>query len=218
MNLADIKVYRMTHIANIPHILENGITHRSSPKHNPNYISIGDTSLISTRNTKEVTVDNGDYLNPYAPKITLGQFIPFYFGVKMPMLYVMQNGGNFVPTSTPAKNIIYIACSLSNIINKYERYFFSDGHAIDNLTSFYDKTKIDDLPKIIDWTAIKEPYWGGLEKLLLKRKKQAEFLLQDDLSSNLIVGFGCYDEVVKNKLVLLGIEENKIKIIPYAYY
>ncbi len=112
MNLAEIKVYRMTHIDNIPHILKNGITHRNSPNHNPNYISIGDISLIYTRDNKQVIVDNGDFLDFDAPKITLGQYIPFYFGVKMPMLYVIQNGGNFVPESTPANKIIYIACSL----------------------------------------------------------------------------------------------------------
>lgn len=218
MDLADIKVYHLTHVDNIEHILQNGITHRNSPNHNPNYIAIGDVSLINTRDTKKVTVDNGDFLDFGASTITLGDFIPFYFGVKMPMLYVIQNGGNFVVKSTPASKIIYLVCSISRMIKQHDDYYFSDGHATDNLTSFYDKTKVDDLAEIIDWNAIKAFYWGGQDNLNVKRKKQAEFLVHEDLSPNLIVGFGCYNDIAKNKHIDLGIKDDKVKVIPNAYF
>ncbi len=39
----------MVHIKNIPHILENGITHILSADKNPAYYPIGDSSLISNR-------------------------------------------------------------------------------------------------------------------------------------------------------------------------
>jgi hypothetical protein len=218
MDLAEIKVYRMTHIGNIEHLLLNGITHINSPNRNTNYITIGDVSLINTRDNKQVTVDNGDYLNLDASIITLGDFIPFYFGVKMPMLYVIQNGGNFVINSTHASKIVYMVSSISKIIKQHENYYFSDGHATDNLTSFYDTTRINDLPEIIDWNAVRAPYWGGQDNLNLKRKKQAEFLVSEDVAPNLIFGFGCYNVEAKNKLIDLGIKEEKIKSIPNAYY
>jgi hypothetical protein len=218
MDLAEIKLYRMTHIGNIEHILKNGITHRNSANHNPNYIAIGDITLINTRDSKQVTVDNGDFLDFGASTITLGDFIPFYFGVKMPMLYVIQNGGNFVTKATPASEIVYIVCSVSTIIRQYKDCYFSDGHATDNLTSFYDQTKVDDLPKIIDWNAVRASYWGGQENLNVKRKKQAEFLVPEDVAPNLIIGFGCYNDAAKKTLIGFGIKESKIKVIPNAYY
>jgi ssDNA thymidine ADP-ribosyltransferase, DarT len=218
MDLAEIKVYRITHIDNMPHILQNGITHRNSPNHNPNFVAIGDISLINTRDNKQITVDNGDFLNFDAPTITLGNFIPFYFGVKMPMLYVIQNGGNFVTKSTPASKIIYLVCSVSQLIKSGGNYYFSDGHATDNLTTFYDKNRVDDLPKIIDLHAVRESYWGGQDNLNLKRKKQAEFLVSNDIEPNLILGFGCYDETAKNELIGLGVGVEKIKVIPNAYF
>lgn len=175
MDLAEIKVYRRIHIDNIPHVLQNGITHKNSQNKNPNFITIGDISLIDTRSSKQVSVDNGNFLNFNVPLITLGNFIPFYFGIKMPMLYVMQNGGNFVERATPAKDIVYLVCSLNHIIKLNRDCYFSDGHATDNLTTFYDRSKINDLPTIIDWSAVKAPYWGGQENLNIKRKKQAEF-------------------------------------------
>lgn len=218
MELAEVKVYRMTHIDNIEHILQYGITHKNSPNHNPNYISIGDVSLINTRDHKQITVDNGDFLDFNASTITLGDFIPFYFGVKMPMLYVIQNGGNFVTKSTPPSEIIYLACSVREIMKQHEEYYFSDGHATDNLTSFYDKTKISALTEIVDWNAVRASYWGGQENLNIKRKKQAEFLVSEDLAPNLIIGFGCYNDSTRKRLIDFGIKEDKIKIIPNAYY
>ena len=42
-------IYRMTHIDNIPHILQYGITHKSSPNSNPCYKTIGDIDIINKR-------------------------------------------------------------------------------------------------------------------------------------------------------------------------
>lgn len=218
MELGKISVYRMTHIENIPHILQFGITHKSSPNANKNFITIGDLRLIDTRSKKQVRVDNGDFFNFNSPVITLGDFIPFYFGVKMPMLYVMQNGGNFVERATPARDIIYLACSLIQIVDLGLLYYFSDGHATDNFTSFYDKDKIKKLPSLIDWDSIKASYWGGSENLNIKRKKQAELLVLNDLSPELIIGFGCYDNDSKSRLLTMGVEEKRIKVIPHSYF
>ncbi len=219
MELNNVKIYRITHIENIPHILEHGITHKNSPNKNPNYNNIGDISLIDTRNRKVVRVDNGEYnLIDGVTTITLGDFIPFYFGIRMPMLYVSQHGGNFVEKPTPSEDLIYLVCPLSKVILNERKIYFTDGHATDILTTFYDNTKLNDLINLIDWTAIKSSYWGGSENLNLKRKKQAEFLVSGDLSPDYVFGFGCYNENTKNKLIAMGITENKIKAIPQAYY
>ncbi len=219
MELNKVILYRMTHIENIPHILKYGVTHKDSPNKNPNYKNIGDISLIDTRSKKKVNIDNGEF----DPKngiisIALRDFIPFYFGVKMPMLYVAQHGGNFVERATASVDIIYLGCSLSKIISAKLNFYFSDGHATDMLTSFYDKSKINELVNIIDWEAVKTSYWGGDENLNIKRKKQAEFLVSGDLSPDFIIGFGCFNEKAKAKLISLGVVEDKIKVIPQAYY
>ncbi len=207
----------MSHVENIPHILKHGLTQSNSPNSNPNFIGIGDTSLIRTRKTKKVQVDNGNFFESIET-ILLGDFIPFYFGVKMPMLYVIQNGGNFVDKATKPQDIIYLACSVEKIVNSVLTYYFSDGHATDNLTSFYNSSQIQNLPEIIDWDAVKSIYWGGVENLDIKRKKQAEFLVQNDIPPDFIIGFSCYDKDAKKKLMDYGINEDRIKIIPNAYY
>ena len=218
MRLDQIYLYRITHIDNIPHVLQYGIVNKNSKNINPDFISIGDKSLIDTRSNKVVIISNGEFLNFSPAQITLGDFIPFYFGVKMPMLYVVQHGGNFVEKATSAENIVYMACLLKPIIDSRVTYYFSDGHATDNYTTFYSADFINLLPQIIDWEAIKQSYWGGQENLNLKRKKQAEFLVLDDLNSKYLSGFICFNKKAKNKLMAFGINENKIKILPGCYY
>jgi hypothetical protein len=134
------------------------------------------------------------------------------------MLYVAQRGGNFVEKATLATDIVYVVCSLKDIVDSEIVYYFTDGHATDNLTTFYNYEKIDDLETILDWTAIKSSYWSGNENLNLKRKKQAEFLIQNDLNSKFISRFGCFNKSAKAQLQEMGIEADKIKEIPQAYF
>ena len=218
MSNTNVVIYRMTHIENIPHILQNGITHKNSKNCNPDYKNIGDLSLIENRSSKEVSVDNGNYLNFNSKRIILGDFIPFYFGVRMPMLYTAQVGGNFVENPIDPESIIYLACSVDNIIALNYNYYFSDGHATNNYTSFYDSTEILIINDILDWTAIKSNYWGGQENLNTKRKKQAEFLVLGDVNLDCIIGYGCYNINAKNKLIKFGVQENQIKVIPSGYF
>ena len=201
----------MTHIENIPHILQYGIVHHSSPNKNPNFISIGDKSLIDFRSTKSVCVGN--------KTIVLGDFIPFYFGVRMPMLYVIQHGGNFVEKARKAEEIVYVAVSLNEVVENNFLFYFSDGHATDGLTTFYDKKSITNLPSIIDWNAVTAQYWtgDGIETDL-KRRKQAEFLVKEDIPANFIIGFACYNDSAKSKLISFGVNDSIIKIFPKAYY
>jgi hypothetical protein len=216
MELVNVKIYRMTHIQNISHILLYGVTHRFSPNANPNYISIGNTDLINARAIKNVTVNNGNVFTNIG-SISLGNFIPFYFGIKMPMLYMIQSGNNLVKKMHP-EDIIYITCKIIDILDLGISFYFSDGHATDRFTNFYDKSQITNLPNIIDWDAIKTPYWGGNENLDLKRKKQAEFLIGSDVMPQYFVDFGCYNAAVRDNLISLGIDAYKIKIVPNAYY
>jgi len=100
LNLNKIYLYRMTHIENIPHILQYGVTHMSSKNANKRFVSIGDKGLINTRS--RFLLNNGR---------RLGEYIPFYFGVRTPMLYVMQKGFNML-APIPAENIVYCVSSV----------------------------------------------------------------------------------------------------------
>lgn len=196
----------MTHIENIPHILEFGITHASSPNANPAFVSIGDPSLISTRNNYQLK--NGNLL---------GEYIPFYFGCRMPMLYVIQRGYNTVP-ALKAENIVYCVTSVDEVIKQNIEFIFTDGHAVSAFSNEYSKNEINYITELIDYNAVNEKYWNHEGDLDLKRRKEAEFLIRSDLKPNGILGYIVYNEVAKKRLVPYGIEHSPVYIKPDRYF
>ena len=62
IELNKIYLFRMTHIDNIPHILQYGITHSDSINANPDFVPIGDNSLI---NTRKIFIKNYLLINLY---------------------------------------------------------------------------------------------------------------------------------------------------------
>jgi hypothetical protein len=196
----------MTHIENIPHILSNGVTHANSQFSNQFYVSIGDKTIITTRRTKKIPDGR-----------LLGDFIPFYFGVRSPMLYVVQNGFNSVPR-TLAEDIVYLVSSVQNVLDCKIDFVFTDGHAVDDLTEFYYPPQIKEVDKIVDFHAAFAEFWSGTSDTDLKRKKEAEFLIFDNLPLNSIRGFVVYNEKAQERLLTLGIKKQKVVVKKNFYF
>lgn len=196
----------MTHIENIPHILQHGITHSTSANANPDFVPIGDGSLIATRN--KFLLNNGRLL---------GDYIPFYFAVRTPMLYVVQNGFNMV-SPTPAENIVYCVCSVQKIIDLNLNFVFTDGHAVDGFSSQYTATDIQNIHTILDMNAIKYKYWRDENDLDRKRRKEAEFLVLGDIAHEAILGFITYNERAKITVINYGAEATNVHIKPEFYF
>jgi len=196
----------MTHIENIPHILQYGITHPSSCNANPNFIPIGDSTLITTRN--EFVLNN---------RRKLGDYIPFYFGVRTPMLYVIQKGYNMV-TPTSAENIVYCISSVQQIIDLKLDFVFTDGHAVDCFTTQYTPIDIPNIDKIIDQNAVMAKYWRDDNDLDLKRRKEAEFLVLGDIATEGVLGFLVYNQNAQNRMIDFGVETSKVQIKSSFYF
>jgi len=204
-DLSKIYLFRMIHIENIPHILKYGITHSSSVNANPAFRSIGDSSVISTRNS--FLLNNGK---------RLGEYIPFYFGVRTPMLYVIQHGFNMVEPIPPEK-IVYFISSVEKIIEYDHEFVFTDGHAIDSFSTQYLQADVENINEILDWEAINARYWKNEDDLDRKRRKEAEFLVLDDIDVSGILGYIVYNQGAKEKMLNFGLDEEKV-LIKSDYY
>jgi len=206
-DLSEILLYRMTHIKNIPHVLKHGITHISSASKNKNYVSIGDGSLISARN--DFSMPNGK---------TLGAYIPFYFGPRMPMLYVMQRGFNGVTPVSPA-DVVYCITSVQAIHEAELDYVFTDGHAVDGFSEFHYPKDTKKILGIIDTKAITSKYWKDENDLDLKRRKEAEFLVEGDIPVSAIKSFAVYNSVMATELKkMTGYNSQSLIVDPNYYF
>ncbi len=193
----------MTHILNIPQILDVGFVHAYSPKASLDYIPIGDSSMISARSDRDIAGR------------TLDQYIPFYFGPRSPMLYVIQNGFNGVTKRLPGE-IVYCVLRIDTIIEKQLRFVFTDGHAADHITKHYPSEKLKDIDDILSYNDVYAQFWN--EDADAKRKKEAEILFLDEVPACLISGYVTYDEAAKQQLISYGIPESKIIIRPNFYF
>ena len=197
--------FRITHIENIPHIIKYGITTYASPNNNPNYVSIGDAQIIDIR--KDWTFKD----------IGIQECIPFYFGPRSPMLYVIQHGYNGV-TRQNAEKIIYCVLRLDDIMESDLDCFFTNGHALSALTDFFGKDSLKDINKIIDYDDVYARYWNSDSDLDLKRRKEAELLVKTDIPAKYIRGYVVYNEKAKAILLKHGIAEKMIKVVPDYYF
>ena len=195
----------MTHIENIQHILQYGITHSTSAKANPKFVPIGDGNLIATRN--DFMLNNGR---------RLGDYTPFYFSNRTPMLYVVQKGFNSL-APTPAEHIVYCVSSVQKIIDLKLDFLFTDGHALDGFSSQYTAADLPNIDSILDWTSINARYWRDENDLDRKRKKEAEFLVLGDIAREAILGYLTYNEKTKNCIVNYGADAGNV-LIKSDYY
>ena len=173
----DHHILRLIHFDNLEDILKNGMYSKNSGHVIPDYVNIGDTTLIKQRETFTVRID--------PPNGNLGDYIPFYFAGHSPMLLNIKNGSRGIK-QLPQKDLVYVVCRISGIIEHCPEWCFTDGHAKNHLTRFYNHT--EDLTKL-DWDVISMQYWHDTEDDYDRmRRKQAEFLVKGHVPTNCICG------------------------------
>jgi len=186
-----IWLYRITHIENLEHDLRQGLRIAKSPKANPNYRQIGDSSLIEFR--KEI-------LAPDPPGGTLSEYIPFYFGPRSPMLYQIASGWEDIQ-KYPQEEIIYYISSLNEIKSAKLKYFFTDGHARSKTSTAY--TNDSDLERL-DWNVIYSSTWRSDESdLRRKEKKQSELFVKEYVPFHCVQHIGVYNKLAEQKVLSL---------------
>ncbi|WP_345264625.1 type II toxin-antitoxin system toxin DNA ADP-ribosyl transferase DarT [Nibrella viscosa] len=167
-------IFRIIPEQNLPGILQQGILTRNAATHDPNYVFIGDSQL---------TADRHDFSIPLPGYGNLGDYVPFYFGQLSPMLLNIKTGYRGI-TKRPQSEIIYLCIKIDSILKAGLRFVFTDGHAKNQFTSFY--TSLDDLDKV-DWEVVKSRHWKNTENDYdRQRRKQAEFLVYEQVSPELI--------------------------------
>ena len=158
-------VYRLIHIANLPHILRHGLVTRHATTSDADFVAIGKSKLILERNERIV---------PVFPYGNFSDYIPFYLGHRSPMLYQIITGWEGV-VKTAQNDIVYIVSSLEQLRSCRCTYVFTDGHAASRLTRFF--TEVDDLT-LIDWDTVHSNDWKNTnDDPDRQRRKQAEVLV-----------------------------------------
>lgn len=192
-------IYRMVHIDNVEYVLQNGMSTCTHAIANSDYINIGDLPLISQRNDFSVRI--------IPPGGVLGEYVPFYFAGHSPMLLNIKTGWRGVTKRNQAE-IVFIVSTIERIIRHCPDWCFTDGHAKNNISKFYNEIECMDR---LDWSAIQLQYWNNtIDDMDRQRRKEAEFLVKNFIPNICVQEIYVYNEArrfeVQNMVERLNLE------------
>jgi hypothetical protein len=189
LNAKDARIFRITHIDNVPWMLDHGLVCRASNLADPNFIIIGIPDLIAKRK---------DHPVPIAPGGRLSEYVPFYFTPASIMLLNIKTGKNGVVQRSQS-DIAILVSSLHKLRELGVPFVFTNGHASLQETDYF--SDIADLDKLD---------WGILQRRDFKRdpendpgkvgRYQAEALAHRRVPVSALLGIACYDLKAKAKL------------------
>lgn len=134
-------IFRITHMDNVPWILDHGAHCRSSAVRDPNYREIGNPDLIARRANRVV---------PVPPGGTLSDYVPFYFTPHSPMLFNIRTGYGGVK-QLPMADIAMLVSSVRKLAELGLPFVLTDRHAYLNTAEY--SNDLSGLERI-DWTIL----------------------------------------------------------------
>lgn len=204
--------YRITHLQNLPLILQNGIVNKNHLTASTEFIAIGHPEIIDVRSTTPVKIDG------YG---RIGDYVPFYFTPKSIMQYNIITGyqAPVVPKRKP-EELLVVRCLISEL-SKLPRWFFTNGQANikdGTVKHFNDLRHLD----TIDWEAIQNSNFsksdGDYDR---PRRYQAEFLVHSQVPLAQIESLNVYNQAAAdyvNNLLNTNNINLAVNIIPQYFF
>jgi hypothetical protein len=177
-------IYHITHILNLPNILEDGglWCDRIVAQRNLAHVSIAHQHIKDRRAQKQV---------PCAPGGMVADYVPFYFAPRSPMLYVINKAG-VAGYTDGQRPILHLVASAEAVQAAGLPFTFTDGHAEMDISRFF--TDLQDLNQV-DWKVMQDRIWR--DTLLdgdRKRRRQAEFLVYRFFPFDLVENIGVINQ------------------------
>ncbi len=174
------KLYYMTHIDNVPSILEHGI------------LCYNKIRFIEHKNISDFHVQRWRDRRPVEGYRTIHDYVPLYFATHTPMQYVITHHKD----SSYYINDVFLAFIEVDPFKVFQipGVVFTDGNSACRETQFF--KNINDLEQI-DWNIIKKKKCISRE---YKRKKSAEVLIPDSVSVDYFLGLVVFSEELKKEI------------------
>jgi hypothetical protein len=200
-------IYHITHVRNLDRVLAEGGLHCDRLAQELKAVNIGHMHIKARRLNRVV---------PNGPRGTVGDYVPFYFAPRSPMLYAINRG--VVEGYAEGQQPVIYLCTTAEAVNEAGlRWVFTEGHADMGYTDFFDDLRHLDK---VDWNLMGERYWHDTnDDPDRKRRRQAEFLVHQFFPWNLVSYIGVYDRSIAEAVGKVVRSDNpEIGIEPGWYY
>ncbi len=178
-----VLIYHITHIENLPSILKDGGLHSDAvmAARDPKLIGY---SEIKKRRLNEIHV-------PCCGFQYVGDFVPFYFCPRSPMLFTINKGNTGHPPGCQ-RSILHLVSTMADGLATGKPWAISSGNAGAYHTTFAAEMEALDS---LDWEAIRAIQWQGKQ-----HQKMAEFLVQDFFPWTSVKHIGCFNSAIATKI------------------
>lgn len=181
-------IFRITHVRNVPWILEHGLACANGPDIDPNFVPIGNPDLIAKRPSRAVDI---------LPGGTLADYVPFYFTPRSPMLLNIRTGWGDVK-QRPNEEIVILVGSLVTLAERGIPFVFSDRHTYLLQARFH--SGLEDLARIDFESLRRSDFARSAEDPERFDRYQAEALVFQRVPADALMGIACYTPGVKSDL------------------
>jgi hypothetical protein len=144
-----VLIYHITDVENLPSILTDDGLYSDAVMAQRNSTVIG-YSHIKQRRLTQITV-------PCCNNRFVGEFVPFYFCPRSPMLYTINQGATGRPPGCQ-ETIVHLVSNVDAAVGLRRAWAVSDGNAGAYHTDFDSNLNALDA---LDWPAIRSRSWAG---------------------------------------------------------
>ena len=181
-------IFRITHIANVPWILDHGLHCRNSEIRDPHYREIGNPDLIDKRARRVV---------PIQPGGTLSDYVPFYFTPWSPMLLNIKTGYNSM-RQTPMPEIAIFVASVRRLAELGVPFVLTDRHAYLQAAEY--SNNLRGLERV-DWKILQTRDFKRTDRDPGKIERyQAEALVHRHMPLDALAGLVCHGPAQEGEL------------------
>lgn len=170
-------LYHFTHVDNLPAILEAGALLSDTIVEEQGLLAneAGDPEIKRRRRGQTVTCPRGG---------CVGDYVPFYFAARSPMMYVLWRGS--VPSFTgDHRDLVYFVAQVDRLVGAGLDFAISDRNAAKDYAEFSDDVSVlGDLTAptpqstFVDWSLMKEEKWNNTpDDPARMERRMAEFLV-----------------------------------------
>ncbi|MGN1152447.1 MAG: DUF4433 domain-containing protein [Candidatus Gastranaerophilaceae bacterium] len=189
-DFCNTKIYHIIHIDRLESILSDGFLFCDAIIHERNNsgTTIGISKIKERRLSKKLSS---------LPDLSVGQCVPFYFCPRSVMLYVIQCQNNpDLSYKNGQDDIIHLVFDMHTVIDWACKNNYKTCYTTSNAGSnyFQDYSDFSDIHNKVDWKAVDAEKWSGVGiNPEIKENKQAEFLIENKLSIELLESIGVYN-------------------------
>lgn len=205
-----MEIYHITHIDNLPSILEVGGLLANSQLQPNQFTDIAHGGIQDRRARIQV---------PCAARGTLHDYVPFYFAPRSPMLYTISRG-NVEGYRDGQTSILHLVIDITPLVELDFAFTFTDGHAVMAYSDFYEDLNL--LEHVIDWDLMNDPYWANTPEDNNRRcRRQAEFLVHKFCPWDFVTKIGVINSNMLNQVCDLLQQYNDstpVNVYRYWYY